>query len=67
MIQIKNQYVNDDKIITLQFATSEKTNKCWLVVNLDTQIKETNKLFIEIAGESEYLSIVEQIKKQLNK
>ena len=67
MIQIKNQYVNDNKIITLQFATSEKTNKCWLVVNLDTQTKETNKLFIEVSNENEYLSIIEQVKKQLNK
>ena len=65
MIQVKNQYVNYNKVITVQYATSEKTNKHWLLITLDTSLKETNKLFIEISGEAEYLAIVEQIKKQV--
>lgn len=67
MIQIKNQYVNHAKMMTVQFATNKANDKSWLIVTMDAQSKELSKLFIEITGESEYLAIIEQIKNQLNK
>ena len=64
MIQVKNQWINDNKIVSLSYAESEKNNKNYLIVLLDT--KENNKIFIEVQNESEFMAIMQQIKNQLN-
>jgi hypothetical protein len=64
MIQVKNQWVNGNKIVSLSYAESEKNNKNYLILLLDT--KENNKIFIEVQNESEFMAIMQQVKNQLN-
>ena len=64
MIQIKNQWINGNKVVSLQYAESEKNNKNYLIVLLDVSVKE-NKLFIEVQNESEFTAIVQQVKNQM--
>lgn len=63
MIQIKNQWINGNKIVSLSYAESEKNNKNYLIVLLDT--KENNKIFIEVQNENEFTAVLQQIKNQL--
>lgn len=67
MIKIKNKYLNSNKVISLEFATSDKNNKNYIIVNLDTINMENCKIFIEVTGEQEFNQIVEQVKNQINK
>jgi hypothetical protein len=62
MIQIKNQWINGNKI-SLSYAESEKNNKNYLIVLLDT--KENNKIFIEVQNESEFTAVLQQVKNQM--
>jgi hypothetical protein len=55
MIQIKN--------VSLSYAESEKNNKNYLIVLLDT--KENNKIFIEVQNESEFTAVLQQVKNQM--
>lgn len=64
MIQVKNQWINGNKIVSLSYAESEKNNKNYLILLLDT--KENNKIFIEVQNESEFMAIMQQVKNQLN-
>lgn len=65
MIQIKNQWINGNKIVSLSFAESEKNNKCYLIVLLDVSNKENNKIFIEVQNENEYNAVLQQVKNQM--
>lgn len=65
MIQIKNQWINGNKIVSLSFAESEKNNKCYLIVLLDVSSKENNKIFIEVQNENEFTAVLQQIKNQM--
>lgn len=65
MIKIKNKYLNSNKVISLEFATSDKNGKNYLIINLDTVNLENCKMFIEVTGEPEFLQIVEQVKQQM--
>jgi hypothetical protein len=67
MIKIKNKYLNSNKVISLEFATSDKNNKNYLIINVDTINLENCKIFIEVTGEPEFTQIVEQVKNQMNK
>ena len=67
MIKIKNQYLNSNKVISLEYAVSNKNNKNYIIVNLDTINIENCKIFIEVTGEQEFNQIVEQVKTQINK
>jgi len=67
MIKIKNKYLNSNKVISLEFATSDKNNKNYIIINVDTINLENCKIFIEVTGEQEFKEIVEQIKNQINK
>ena len=64
MIQVKNQWINSNKIVSLQFAQSEKNNKNYMIIVLDVISKE-NKIFIEVQTESEFTAILQQIKNQM--
>lgn len=64
MIQVKNQWINGNKIVSLQFAQSEKNNKNYMIIVLDVISKE-NKIFIEVQTESEFTAILQQIKNQM--
>lgn len=64
MIKIKNKYLNINKVISLEFATSEKNNKFYVIVFIDTPM-EINKIFIEITGEDEFNFIIDEVKKQM--
>jgi|LakMenE18May11ns_1017448.scaffolds.fasta_scaffold8395590_1 hypothetical protein len=63
MIQIKNQWINGNKIVCLSYAESEKNNKNYLIVLLDT--KENNKIFIEVQNENEFTAVLQQVKNQM--
>ena len=65
MIQVKNQWINTNKIISISFAESEKNNKCYLIVLIDILTKENNKIFIEVANENEFTAILQQVKNQM--
>ena len=67
MIKIKNKYLNSNKVISLEFATSDKNNKNYIIINVDTINLENCKIFIEVTGEPEFIQIVEQVKNQMNK
>jgi hypothetical protein len=67
MIKIKNKYLNSNKVISLEYATSDKNNKNYLIINVDTINLENCKIFIEVTGEPEFIQIVEQVKNQINK
>jgi hypothetical protein len=67
MIKIKNKYLNSNKVISLEFATSDKNNKNYIIINVDTVNLENCKIFIEVTGEQEFKEIVEQVKNQINK
>jgi len=67
MIKIKNKYLNSNKVISLEFATSDKNNKNYIIVNLDTINLENCKIFIEVTNEQEFNQIVEQVKNQISK
>jgi hypothetical protein len=64
MIQVKSQWINGNKIVSLQFAQSEKNNKNYMIIVLDVISKE-NKIFIEVQTESEFTAILQQIKNQM--
>jgi len=64
MIQVKNQWLNGNKIVSVQFAQSEKNNKNYMIIVLDVISKE-NKIFIEVQTESEFTAILQQIKNQM--
>ena len=63
MIQIKNQWINVNKIVSLSYAESEKNSKNYIIVLLDT--KENNKIFIEVQNENEFTAILQQVKNQM--
>lgn len=65
MIQIKNQWINGNKIVSLSYAESEKNNKNYLIVLLDVSSKENNKIFIEVQNENEFTAVLQQIKNQM--
>ena len=65
MIQIKNQWINGNKIVSLSFAESEKNSKCYLIVLLDVSNKENNKIFIEVQNENEFTAILQLVKNQM--
>ena len=67
MIKIKNKYLNSNKVISLEYAVSDKNNKHYIIVNVDTINLENCKMFIEVTGEPEFIQIVEQVKNQLSK
>jgi len=64
MIQVKNQWINGNKIVSLQYAQSEKNNKNYMIIVLDVISKE-NKIFIEVQTENEFTAILQQIKNQM--
>ena len=65
LIKIKNKNVNSDKIVSIDHAISQESNKQWLVVNLDVHSNEINKIFFEVTNEQEYMAIIQNIKEQL--
>jgi hypothetical protein len=65
MIQVKNQWINGNKIVSLSFAESEKNNKNYLIILLDVSVKENNKIFIEVQNENEFMAIMQQVKNQM--
>ncbi len=65
MIQIKNQWINGNKIVSISYAESEKNNKNYLIVLLDVSQKENNKIFIEVQNDSEFTAVLQQVKNQL--
>jgi hypothetical protein len=65
MIQIKNQWINGNKIVSISYAESEKNNKNYLIVLLDVLQKENNKIFIEVQNDSEFTAVLQQVKNQL--
>ena len=65
MIQIKNQWINGNKIVSISYAESEKNNKNYLIVLLDVSQKENNKIFIEVQNESEFTAVLQQVKNQM--
>ena len=65
MIQIKNQWINGNKIVSISYAESEKNNKNYLIVLLDVSQKENNKIFIEVQNDSEFTAVLQQIKNQM--
>ena len=67
MIKIKNNYLNSNKVISLEYAVSDKNNKNYIIINVDTINLENCKIFIEVTGEPEFTQIVEQVKNQINK
>lgn len=67
MIKIKNKYLNSNKVISLEFATSDKNNKNYIIINVDTINLENCKIFIEVTNEQEFNQIVEQVKNQISK
>ena len=65
MIEIKNEFVNKLKLISLSYATSQKNNKNYLIIELDVIDRNNNKKFIEVLNEEEYKKIIETVKNQL--
>ena len=65
MLEIKNEFLNKLKLISLSYATSQKNNKNYLIIELDVMDRANNKKFIEVANEEEYKEIINNVKNQL--
>jgi len=66
MIEIKNEFVNKLKLISLSYAVSQKNSKHYLIIELDVIDRANNKKFVEVADETEYKELINQVKNQLN-
>lgn len=66
MIEIKNEFLNKLKLVSLSYAVSQKNAKHYLIIELDVIDRANNKKFIEVQDETEYKEIINQIKNQLN-
>lgn len=65
MIEIKNEFLNKLKLISLNYALSSKNNKHYLIIELDVIDRANNKKFIELENEQEYKDIINNVKNQL--
>lgn len=63
MVTIKNKEYNVKNLICVSYATSEKTNKNYTILEF---VKEEKK-FIEVSNESEHAEIINTIKNYLEK
>lgn len=66
MIEIKNEFLNKLKLVSLSYAVSQKNSKHYLIIELDVLDRTNNKKFIEVQDENEYKDLINQIKNQLN-
>lgn len=66
MIKIKNKHLNSNKVISLEYAVSEKNNKHYCIINIDSVNIESAKIFIEVRNEDEFNQIINEVKNQLN-
>ena len=66
LIKIKNQFFNSDKVLKLNYAVSEKNQKNYLIVELDTT-KPQSKEFIEVTDSLEFDAIIQSVSNQLSR
>lgn len=66
MIEIKNEFLNKLKLVSLSYAVSQKNSKHYLIIELDVMDRANNKKFVEVADETEYKELINQVKNQLN-
>lgn len=66
MIEIKNEFLNKLKLVSLSYAVSQKNSKHYLIIELDLMDRANNKKFVEVADETEYKELINQVKNQLN-
>jgi|LakMenEpi03Aug12_release.lakeMendotaPanAssembly.Ray.scaffolds.fasta_scaffold19382_10 hypothetical protein len=66
IITIKNKLINTNKVISLDYAYSDKVQKHYLIILLDV-ISTDNKIYIEVKDQSDYNLIIIDVKNQLNK
>jgi hypothetical protein len=66
MIEIKNEFLNKLKLVSLSYAVSQKNSKHYLIIELDVIDRANNKKFVEVADETEYKELINQVKNQLN-
>jgi len=67
MIKIKNKFLNLNKVLSLEYATSEKNGKNYLIINVDSVNVENAKIFIEVTNQDEFNQIINEVKNQINK
>jgi len=65
MIKIKNKYLNLNKILSLEYATSEKNNKNYCIINIDSVNIENAKIFMEVTNQDEFNQIINEVKNQI--
>jgi len=65
LINIKRNNVPKEKILNLSYAVSEKNNKHYLIIEIDSINPSQAKIFVEIADEAEFKLILLDISKQL--
>lgn len=67
MIKIKNKYLNLNKVLSLEYATSEKNGKNYCIINIDSVNIENAKIFMEVTNQDEFNAIINEVKNQINK
>jgi hypothetical protein len=67
MIKIKNKFLNPNKVLSLEYATSEKNNKNYCIINIDSINIENAKIFMEVTNQDEFNQIINEVKNQINK
>lgn len=67
MIKIKNKYLNLNKILSLEYATSEKNNKNYCIISIDSVNVENAKIFMEVTDQDEFNAIINEVKNQINR
>lgn len=65
LIQIKSNNVPKEKILNLSFAQSNKNNKNYLIVEVDSLNPQQSKIFVEVVDEAEFKNLLTEIAKQL--
>lgn len=67
MIKIKNKYLNLNKVLSLEYAVSEKNNKNYCIISIDSINIENAKIFMEVTNQDEFNEIINQVKNQITR